>query len=145
MSDATNDSTRDAPWKSRPRIIGLGRGSKPRILDTWAELKPMIEEHADIVHFDFEATSDLTKFDADMVVVLGGDGSILRAARRMQMRQIPVLGVNLGKLGFLSALLPDRFGEFFPAVCQGKCQIVNHLMLSALSCVIALRFATCWA
>ena len=41
------------------------------------------------------------------ILVLGGDGAILRAARQMGYRQAPVLGVNLGKLGFLADLSPD--------------------------------------
>ena len=40
-----------------------------------------------------------------MAIVLGGDGSILRAAHQMGHRQLPVIAVNLGKLGFLADLL----------------------------------------
>lgn len=128
MSYAINDSTDSVPWKSRPRVIGLGHVSRSRMEETWKEIAPVIEEYADIVHVDFGGEDDLSKHDADMAIVLGGDGSILRVARRMSMRQLPVLGVNLGKLGFLADLLPARFMEVFPAVCSGRCQVINHLM-----------------
>ena len=47
--------------------------------------------------------------DLDLLVTLGGDGSILRAARMACEEGVPVLGVNLGRLGFLTELEPDLF------------------------------------
>ncbi|HEY6564622.1 MAG TPA: NAD(+)/NADH kinase, partial [Pirellulaceae bacterium] len=66
--------------------------------------------------------------DADFAIVLGGDGSILRAAWRLESRQIPILGVNVGKLGFLADVSPDRFEKAFAKVVKGNCRIVSHLM-----------------
>ena len=56
----------------------------------------------------FSSRSTLPALSADLTLVLGGDGAILRAARQMGYQQIPVLGVNLGKLGFLADLTPGR-------------------------------------
>ena len=44
----------------------------------------------------------------DMIIVLGGDGSIMRAAHRAAHRKIPVLGVNLGRIGYLAEINPDE-------------------------------------
>ena len=93
-------------------------------------LRPVIERHAEIVGFDLEFSQDLSAIDADIAVVLGGDGSILRAANQMGTGQIPVVGVNLGKLGFLADLMPSDFIHCFADICAGKCRIVQHLMLS---------------
>ena len=71
-------------------------------------LRPLIQQHAEIVVSDFEQREDLEQVSADFAVVLGGDGSILHAVKQLGARQIPVLGVNLGKLGFLAALSPER-------------------------------------
>lgn len=49
------------------------------------------------------------KFSADMVVVLGGDGSVLRAVR-MLVRQVPIVGVNQGQVGFLTDLEREHAG-----------------------------------
>ena len=49
-----------------------------------------------------QGTLDLRAAEADLVVIFGGDGSILAAARRMGDRPIPTLGVNFGKFGFLA-------------------------------------------
>jgi NAD+ kinase len=60
--------------------------------------------------------------------VLGGDGSILRAARQMGARQLPVLGVNLGKLGFLADIPPGELAATLAEVVAGRASVVDHLM-----------------
>jgi NAD+ kinase len=64
----------------------------------------------------------------DLVVVLGGDGSILRTARWMGYRQVPVLGVNLGRLGFLADFARDEVDEAFAEIAAGRFGLVDHLM-----------------
>ncbi len=65
---------------------------------------------------------------ADLVIVLGGDGSILRTARWMGYRQTPVLGVNLGRLGFLADFSPAEIEAAITAVMAGRFQLVEHMM-----------------
>ena len=69
-----------------------------------------------------------TSGGVDLVVVLGGDGSILRTARWMGYEQVPVLGVNLGTLGFLAACAPDRADAALDAIATGRFTHVDHLM-----------------
>lgn len=61
--------------------------------------------------------------------MLGGDGSILRAAKQMGSHQIPVLGLNLGKLGFLADIHPDSIVEAIQSIIDQKHQLVDHLMI----------------
>jgi NAD+ kinase len=115
----------------------LGSQSKAGI-SAATDLQALIKPHADITLVDLDGTAclddsdkgDVQPCDVDFAIVLGGDGSILRAARQMGMHQVPVLGVNLGHLGFLADLLPDHFADVFPAVCAGACKIVDHLMFT---------------
>lgn len=65
---------------------------------------------------------------ADLVVVLGGDGSILRTARWLAYRQIPVLGVNLGTLGFLADVPRTEAAEAVADILAGRFRLVEHLM-----------------
>lgn len=65
---------------------------------------------------------------ADLVIVLGGDGSILRTARWMGYHQTPVLGVNLGRLGFLADFSPDEVSSALTEVMAGRFRLVEHMM-----------------
>jgi NAD+ kinase len=71
---------------------------------------------------------DLDHRQTDIVIVLGGDGTILRTCRRLGSHQRPILGVNLGTLGFLADLSPDEFQEKFPRILAREYQVVDHLM-----------------
>jgi NAD+ kinase len=122
----------------RPRVLLLADGSRPAIADQVDRLQQVIGQHLDVVGVLLDQTVPLTgasiKTDdtfpeeIDFIVVLGGDGSILRAARQMGQLQIPVLGVNLGRLGFLADLRPDRLEEILPQIAAGEYNLVRHLM-----------------
>lgn len=113
----------------RPRVAILGVPNRPTVEIELQRIRPAIVEHADIVVEDLEFQYDFADADLDLVIVLGGDGSILQSARQMGSNQIPVLGVNCGRLGFLAALSPDDFLCVWPEVCRGEFEIVDHLML----------------
>lgn len=116
----------------RPRAIVLGAGDREHVRSQAARLTPQIQQHADVLLVDLEFTEELGGVEADFAVVLGGDGSILRAGRQMGTNQIPVIGVNLGKLGFLAALSPDEFVAVLPDLCAGRFEMVEHLMLTCV-------------
>lgn len=115
--------------RQRPRVVLLGSGERPRVLSEAEKLRPFIAQHAEILLADFRFREDLSSVGADLAIVFGGDGSILRAAKQMGPKQIPVLGVNLGRLGFLANVSPEEFRQCLPGVCAGRCTILDHLML----------------
>lgn len=110
------------------RVVLLGFGGRPEFLREADRLKPLIEKHAQIVAIDFTGQQDLSRVEADMVIVLGGDGSILRAAHQMGHRQLPVLAVNLGRLGFLADLSPADLLHVLPELTLDNLKVVEHLM-----------------
>jgi len=57
--------------------------------------------------------------DVDLVISLGGDGTLLTAARAMSGKNIPLLGINLGRLGFLADVSFDNFASYIDAVMEG--------------------------
>lgn len=59
-------------------------------------------------------------FSADMVLSIGGDGTFLKAASRVGKKEIPILGINTGRLGFLADVLPDQMEDAFDEIYQGS-------------------------
>nr|WP_315853968.1 NAD(+)/NADH kinase [Crateriforma spongiae] len=115
--------------RSRPEVAILGAPDRDLVRKELERIRPAIAERADIVVEDLEFAYDFADKDHDLVIVLGGDGSILQSARQMGTNQIPVLGINCGRLGFLAALSPDDFLDTWPQVCCGGFEVVEHLML----------------
>jgi NAD+ kinase len=109
----------------------LGNAFRPGVAEEADRLLPFLRQHADVVHVDLHQQTDLSGVDAELTLVLGGDGAILRAARQMGYRQVPVLGVNLGRLGFLAALTCEEVREHFPRIVQGEYCVSEHLMFEA--------------
>jgi NAD+ kinase len=66
---------------------------------------------------------------ADLVLSVGGDGTILRVARATSLWEIPILGVNLGHLGFMTELSAGNIMEILPAVLDGNGWIDQRTML----------------
>ncbi len=114
------------------RIFVLGNCQRPGVPEEAERLLPFLREHAEIVLLDLCQEMDLTGLSADLTLVLGGDGAILRAARQMGYRQTPVLGVNLGKLGFLADLSPAELRDCFPCVARGEYRVTRHLMFECV-------------
>jgi len=67
----------------------------------------------------------------DLVLSVGGDGTILRAARAVAPLSVPIVGVNLGKLGFLTELTADEVRDRLPALLNGEGWIDERSMLQA--------------
>jgi NAD+ kinase len=114
------------------RIFVLGNADRPGVREEADRLLPILREHCNIVLIDLHQEKDLSTCEADLALVLGGDGAILRAARQMGYRQTPVLGVNLGRLGFLADLTPDDFCCALPSVLRGEYRVTEHLMFECL-------------
>jgi NAD+ kinase len=117
------------PPAGRPvRAILLGSGQKRNVLTEAQRLRPVIQEYAQIVASDFGGVEDMSAVDADLAIVLGGDGSILRAAHQMGDRQLPIVAVNLGKIGFLADVSPAEFADVLASLRAGRLMLTEHLM-----------------
>jgi NAD+ kinase len=67
----------------------------------------------------------------DAIIVLGGDGTMLRASHLCSAPGIPIVGINLGTMGFLIELQPDQWREFLPRLLSGDYRLEKRMMLRA--------------
>jgi len=92
-------------------------------------LTPMVEAHL-ARHIDFRETiiTDIPD-QTDLVVVLGGDGTLISVARMIGDREVPILGVNLGSLGFLTEITLDELCSSVDRYFKGDYSISERMML----------------
>lgn len=93
------------------------------------ELHPLAEPPNDQALGCDAASAEEIAERAELVVVLGGDGTLLGAARRMQKHPVPLLGVNLGALGFLTAVATDELFALLDDALAGRAEIESRTTL----------------
>ena len=76
-------------------------------------------------------TFDGDDFAADFVISMGGDGTFLKSAVRVGTKAIPLIGVNMGRLGFLADVLPGEVDTALQAVLDGNYNIEQHTAIKA--------------
>jgi NAD+ kinase len=67
--------------------------------------------------------------NTDIIIVLGGDGTLLSVARQVRGRNVPILGVNLGGLGFLTEVSLEELPEILPRIINGNYRVSKRYML----------------
>ncbi len=82
----------------------------------------------DILNFDISACENI-----DFVFVIGGDGTILRCAKLFAEKGVPILGLNIGRLGFLSQLTKDDIISAIEKILDNEFKIEKRLMLKSLN------------
>ena len=98
------------------------------------------KETASVLNIEGTARSEIPSL-AEVIVVLGGDGTMLSVARLVGEKGIPILGVNIGGLGFLTAVTKDELYSVLQTLLTGDCPVEERIMLTA--CV--LRHSECIA
>lgn len=81
--------------------------------------------------YDEELRKRVKKGEFDMLIAVGGDGSVLRAGHLCAPSRVPILGVNLGRLGFLIQIDRKEWREYFAKLFNGEAWIENRMMLRA--------------
>ena len=72
-------------------------------------------------------------FNADMAISIGGDGTFLKAASIVGKKEIPILGINTGRLGFLADITPEEMEEAFDEIYHGQYQAEARRVLQVES------------
>lgn len=111
-----------------------------QVADTLAALgiEVLIESHyAEVLRVfpQCQSLMSLAEYTAssapiDMAVSIGGDGTFLSTAERLGRRQVPILGVNTGRLGFLSDVMPERIEIALEQVVRGECTLSSRSLIA---------------
>lgn len=129
------------------RLILLANKNKAPVIGALDELRPWLCERAEIVAEPElndlagpEATADFPP--ADLAVVLGGDGTLLALAQHAVAHDLPILGVNFGKLGFLAEFNLKELQDHWDAIVADRCRTSQRLVLDVT--VYDADAAACW-
>jgi NAD+ kinase len=119
----------------RPRLLILANREKPPVVEAMESLRPWLEQRAQIVaEPPIQAMTRATAAElpeADLAIVLGGDGTLLAQARQIVDLNLPLLGVNFGKLGFLAEFNLDDLQRHWDTIVQGRARTTSRLLIDA--------------
>lgn len=107
--------------------VGIIRKHKEEAIQLASKLRDWFEERGIKVHVNEEEIASFL----DAVIVIGGDGTLLHVAKLMQGRLIPVLGVNVGGLGFLTEIGLSELYPTLKRVIKGDFETEDRMMLKA--------------
>src|SRR5574341_2336365 len=124
------------------RIGIAAKPNKPEAEPILRKLIAWLREHGREVVLDQEAAGICPELGvglpraevaaaADLIIVLGGDGTLLSVARLIGSREVPILGVNLGGLGFLTEITVNELRPTLEAVLRGEFAVSRRLTLTA--------------
>ncbi len=116
--------------KKLPRLAIFGHLKRRKVSEVISEFMDFTEDKAEIVaNCGIESCSVDVLNNCDFAVVFGGDGSIISAARNLSKADVPMIGVNLGKLGFLAEFGVSELEQYFNDIVSGKAAIEKRMML----------------
>lgn len=113
------------------RVGILTNPNKPNIDQTRRELIEWLGKRNLEVSDASQSSVEKICIEADLIVSLGGDGTILHLAGRMKDRAVPVLGVNMGSLGFLTDTRSDELYDELKLIFAGQYNVEERMLLSA--------------
>ncbi|MGA7722859.1 MAG: NAD(+)/NADH kinase [Ignavibacteriaceae bacterium] len=99
--------------------------------DSLYHKRDLLEEKMDKSNF---ANNDKLCERADMIISIGGDGTMLATAYKAHQYDKPVLGINLGKLGFLAEANINQIDDFMEAIRRGKYKIGKRMVIETECC-----------
>jgi NAD+ kinase len=116
----------------KPRLIILANRSKQSVNEAMVSFRPWLAQRADIVAEPDIANLQVDQLpSADLAVVLGGDGTILALARQLISLEIPMLGINFGKLGFMADFSIEDVKRHWSLIVSGQCRTTRRVMIEA--------------
>ena len=115
------------------RVFLLGNAGKPQVRAAFDRLSKWLDGLGVLIGSDLSGDLEMiNKTHPDLVIVLGGDGTILSTGHAMMDRQVPIVGVNLGKLGFLADFTVDELEKHFEQIIRDDKLVSRRMMLEVV-------------
>jgi NAD+ kinase len=114
------------------RVLLVANGDHPDAVAEMERFAATLKGKAEIAGMVTSPGERLGPFEPDFVVAFGGDGTILNVARRLDGTQVPVLGVNLGRLGYLAEFSPAEVNDGVLGLLNGEAVISPRMMLQCI-------------
>lgn len=116
----------------RRRVYVVGHAARPGVEAAARRVLETLRGRATVAGTEFDGGADLRKVRTDLFLVLGGDGTILAAARRIGDHSAPILGINVGRLGFLSGIHAAELERTLTdVVVGGRFEVSRRMALEA--------------
>ena len=115
---------------SQFQIYILARHDRPEVKTVLDRMTEFLDQQKSTEYTVFTSDDEPipATLEADLVVTLGGDGAILRACRELGKKQIPIMGINLGRFGFLADSSLEEFQNEYHVISGKEFRVVEHLM-----------------
>ena len=114
----------------KPKVILFGDPERPNAIEALEQFVGFASDKVEILSNCLETACPVDVLRrADYAVVFGGDGTILGAARQLCETEVPVIGVNVGKLGFLAEFSIEELSQQFERIILGDVLIEKRMIL----------------
>jgi len=115
-----------------PKVIKLSKDLIKKLSERSVNIL-LTKEHAEVLGKQGLAVSEPKELKkAGFVLSVGGDGTMLRSARLFSLYKVPILGINLGRRGFMTEIKIDKFFKALPRLISGDYFIDPRMMLEAV-------------
>jgi NAD+ kinase len=113
------------------RLLIVANTDKPLVRPELQKLVPWLKQRVEVIGVEENCEGDWSDLSAELILVLGGDGTLLSVARKLAGRQIPVMGINFGRLGFLADFTPEQFRPRFEEMLNTGVPVSHRSVLEA--------------
>jgi NAD+ kinase len=114
---------------NNPKLVIFGDPERPNAADAIQRFKNFSRGKAEIIGSHFKEGDQHDFSNADFAIAFGGDGTILSAARQLSQAGVPVIGVHVGKLGFLAEFKEKELEELFDKVTTDDSLIEERMII----------------
>ncbi len=112
------------------RVFLIGNARKPGVSEAFNRLKSWLQARGVLAGADLSGHPEsINDADPDLVIVLGGDGTLLSVGQALRHRQVPIVGVNLGKLGYLADFAAEELEHDLDRILSDSGLVSRRMML----------------